>query len=549
MARLTKRAVEASTDVRLARLMDSPLLERMVPHLPAETLHQLIRHRGLHACGELVTYATPAQLTSILDLDLWRHARPGQDHAFDVERFGEWLDVLVDTGESNAAKTVAAINTDVVIAGLSRYVRVFDPGIFEPTAHSDDEAIDRHHAMREGDSIFADRDTIGERLECEVGGYIVRARRAGPWDAIVALMIALQAEHTDYFHTVMRGCRSLSNSRPEANGFHNLFLAPEQHLHELALEREHRRAQQGFATPADARAFLEMARDPRPTAGQANRNPIVTAYFRAAEATPDLPKDLPKNELPAIEAGVAESVEAMVELLADAGVIAQPPRALLTAGNGEQGSMRLPHLRRAMAHVAEQSEATFLERGRELAFLANALLEGCSVQSRPFTPAEASDAAAGICNLGLELSFAAGTFQAGRTLIAAFERGWSALHHEVSLFTADRLITSLARIDGVDSDLRLELTAFRRTLLKHQEAGTPWRSRGAAEILAMIDPTVWISVVGLLDECPIMPATLSAILDGRTKTVSPTDFQFISSVAQIDHVRMFAHRLPQLLAQ
>lgn len=134
MSKLTKRAIEASTDVRLARLMDSPLLERVVPHLPAETLHQLIRHRGLEACGELVAYATPAQLTSILDLDLWRHARPGQDHAFDVERFGEWLEVLVDIGESIAAKTVAAINTDVAIAGLSRYVRVFDPGIFEPTA-------------------------------------------------------------------------------------------------------------------------------------------------------------------------------------------------------------------------------------------------------------------------------------------------------------------------------------------------------------------------------------------------------------------------------
>src|SRR6187200_148073 len=115
----------------LARLLDSPLLARVVPHLAPETLHQLIQHRGLDACGELVTSATPAQLTSLLDLDLWRQARPGRNEQFDVDRFGEWLEVLVQTGDSVAARTVAALDKSIVVTGLSRYVRVFDPGIFE----------------------------------------------------------------------------------------------------------------------------------------------------------------------------------------------------------------------------------------------------------------------------------------------------------------------------------------------------------------------------------------------------------------------------------
>src|SRR3954465_5531049 len=129
---------------RLARLLDSPFFARVVPPLPPETLHQLIRSRGLEACGELVTSATPAQLTSLLDLDLWRHARPGRDEQFDVDRFGEWLQVLADTDTSLAAQTTAALDKSLVVAGLSRYVRVFDPGIFEPTAQSDDEPTDRH---------------------------------------------------------------------------------------------------------------------------------------------------------------------------------------------------------------------------------------------------------------------------------------------------------------------------------------------------------------------------------------------------------------------
>src|SRR4051812_6509479 len=192
---------------RLARLLDSPFFARVVPHLPPETLHQLIRSRGLEACGELVTSATPAQLTVLLDLDLWRHARPGRDHQFDVDRFGEWLEVLVDAGEASAARTVASLDENLVIHGLSRYVRVFDPGIFEPVAQSDDEPAERNEAMRDGDPVgVADGDSSAVRLECQVGGYIVRARRPDAWDAIVALFFALSAEHGHFLQAVMEGC-------------------------------------------------------------------------------------------------------------------------------------------------------------------------------------------------------------------------------------------------------------------------------------------------------------------------------------------------------
>src|SRR5215510_14350247 len=157
-----------SVDDRLARLLDTPFLARVVPHLAPETLHQLIQYRGLDACGEVLTSATPAQLTALLDLDLWRRPQPGANEQFDVDRFGEWLEVLVDAGESAAARTVAALETHLAIAGLSRYVRVFDPGTFEPTASSDDEAMDRHEMMHS--------ETSRDVLECEVGGYLVRAR-------------------------------------------------------------------------------------------------------------------------------------------------------------------------------------------------------------------------------------------------------------------------------------------------------------------------------------------------------------------------------------
>src|SRR5689334_15019485 len=312
-----------SVENRLARLLDTPSLARIVPQLPPETLHQLIRHRGLDACGDLVTSATPAQLTSLLDLDLWRNPQPGRDEQFDVDRFGEWLEVLVDTGESIAARTVAALDKELVIAGLSRYLRVFDPGTFEPTESTDDEAMDRHEMM----SSETSRDIV----ECELGGYLLRARRTDAWDAITTLLVTLETEHTVYFHRVMEGCRRLSNSTPEVDGLDDLLLAPEQHLHDVASERERRRSRHGYASPADARAFLQLARQPRQSIAD---NPLATAYFRAAagaeadeaEATPDNAPQLAAASVSAsgddaVDDGVdvASSIDAVIELLIEAG--------------------------------------------------------------------------------------------------------------------------------------------------------------------------------------------------------------------------------------
>lgn len=557
-------------DDRLARLLDSPLLARVVPHLAPETLHQLIRYRGLDACTELVTSATPAQLTSLLDIDLWRHDHPGRDEHFDVERFGEWLEVLVEAGETAAARTVAALDKEVVVVGLTRYVRVFDPGIFEPTESSDDEAMDRGEMMTS--------ETAGDLGECEVGGYLVRARRTDAWDAIVTLLAALETEHGDYFHAVMEGCRRLSNSTPEVDGLDDLLMAPEQHLHDVAIERERRRSQRGYATPADARAFLQMARQP-----QAGSNPIAKAYFRGIEedagtasedASVRAVEPAPRHAVPDAPARddeeVASSIEAIVELLTEAGVMPERPRALLSAGDEDPQTAKLPVLKRLMQFALHQDEAVYLARTRELAFLANVLLAGASVQSRPFTPQEASDAAAGIVNLGLECwparwpeaaardpspavdaveTMPPDAFLLDRDVVTAFEVGWSVLYQDVSLFVTDRLISTLDTFRCADADLRRELRALQRTLVKQRELGTPWLARGATEMLAMFDPTAWVSVVGLLDECPVLPAALTAVIERSTTSVSPHAFELISSTAQIGDIRLFMRMLPEVLSR
>jgi hypothetical protein len=303
-----------------------------------------------------------------------------------------------------------------------------------------------------------------------------------------------------------------------------------------------------------------------------------------------------------------------MELLTEAGVMPERPRALLDAADADPQAARLTRLRRLMAYVRDTHETAYFTRGRELAFLANTLLAGCSVQSRPFTPQEASDAAAGICNLGLEYwparwpsvtspgasslsgphphdtanhlrpasarsaqarlaeapaawsqqrrrqgsggqaatppdTFPPDSLLIDHDLVTAFEVGWSVLYQDVSLFAAEQLISTLTDVDCVDRDIRRGLVALRRTLVKQRDAGRPWRARDAVETLAMLDMTAWISVLGLLDECPVLPAALMAVLEGRTTTVSPTEFDFISTAAQIGDVRNFMRKLPDMLSR
>ena len=217
-----------------------------------------------------------------------------------------------------------------------------------------------------------------------------------------------------------------------------------------------------------------------------------------------------------------------------------------------------------MEYVRDSDETLHLARSHELAFLANTLVAGCSIQSRSFTPQEASDAAVGICNLGLEhwparwpepVAPSAGdldvtlphTFLIHHDLVSAFEVGWAVLHEDVSTFTADQLVAALSNLQCSDADIQEGLDTLRSELMKQREAGTPWRARTALDVIAMLDMPAWASVMGLLDECPVIPAALTATLECQTSAVSATEFEFISTCSQLGKVREFMSRFPDVV--
>jgi hypothetical protein len=553
-------ARRGATDGRglLDRILNTPSLEHVIPRLQPDLLHRVIQTCGLEDCGEIVALATPEQLARIFDLDLWRAAQPGRDEQFDADRFGVWLEVLVESGAAAAAQKLAGMDVDIVITGLAQHTLVYDSAAVTPYETTDGELI----------TFYADAISVfDDGLKFNIGGYLLVAKRADSWEAIVEVLTSLDAGHPDYFHQVMRGCRTLSNSGREIDGLDDLLHEGEQVMFDLSVDREQRREKQGYVTPAQARAFLQMSRELRLWSdAMPPANPLARAYFRAIDDTSTTDAQgassasgllAAASEAPPTPEDSAEAVAAVFEVLLDAGILAQPRRALLSGL--EARAPRLGHIRARLEFALDQDHAAYSARNEELAYLANTLKAGCSIQARPFTEKEASDAAIAICNLGLEkwpphwlpanATAPPISFLIDHDLVSVFQVGWTVLHCEVSMYAAEQLIAVLDRMRCDDLEIQAELDALRIKMAKHWQAGAPWRARDAMDVIATLDLLAWAVLLPLIDECPALHAGVGASQDSRTRSVSATDFEFISENNQIASVREFMGSLLETLSR
>ena len=521
----------------LDRLLDTPQLARVVRQLPADVLHRVVQHCGLEACGELLILATPRQLTAVCDLDLWRARQPGLDEAFDAERFGLWLEVLVECGASAAAHTVAQMDPDLVVFGMAQHVRVSDQAAGIPI----------------GD----------DGPSCGVADYLVAARRTDAWDAVITLLSALESKHSAFFHRVMRGCRALSDSAPEIDGLDDLLERPEQAMFDLAVGREQRRDAQGYITPVQAAAFLQMARtlDLRQPAPPPP-NPLVRAYFQAMppEGDPAGMADASAsvNDDP-VPDDIAGEVSAVADVLRDAGVLPDTKRPLLT---GSQAPVsRVPLLDAQLLRLQEVAESTSAMRHAELAYLVNTLMAGCALQRRPFELPEATEAVAAVCNLGLEhwppqwcstkpddpSTATPRDLLVHHDLVTVFQVGWAVLYREVCMFTAGRLLAAVDALRSIETAAQEDLDLLYVEMSRQWRAGTPWRATDRLEVIQMLDLPAWAALAGLIAELPVLHAGVGASVTRGVRSVDPAKFAFISQGDDLAAVHAFAAALPETL--
>jgi len=504
----------AETQSLLVRLLQTPQIEKIVPRLQPEILHRVIQACGLEDCAEFVALATPAQVSRILDADLWR-VRDGGSETFDVERFGVWIAVLVQAGLEIATEKLAGLQLDLVVAGLSQHLIVRDHGTIAAYVTLDGELI-AERPRKAG-------------LGVDIGGYRIEARRTSAWDEIVELLAFMEAAHTGFFHRLMRECVRLSSGPREEDGFHTLLQDDEQHMFDTSSDRAARREQQGYVSPADAQAFLRGARGvaidgPRPAPST-----LARAYSRSIEPASDLDSD--NGEAASVS---GDQVAVVIEVIREAGVLAAQPRALLTAGEEElQGLAWLD------GHVAVHPESE-----GELAYLTNVLVAGGQVQERPFTLQEAADGVAATCNLGLENWPA---HWPDPDLVAAFQAGWSIVHRDVCLWTARSLVRMLQDLHCTDVDTAMQLQVLRRRMQRQLEEQRPWQARGDLEIIMTLDAPVWAALLGAIAECPVLHAAVTADTRGVHR-IDPSEFSFFSRNDQIAVLQAFVAGIPSRLA-
>ena len=78
----------------------------------------------------------------MLEHDLWRAAAPGRDEQLDADRFGVWLEVLLESGADMAARRLADMDVDLVVAALAHHLRVFDQAAVSPADPIDEHEMD-----------------------------------------------------------------------------------------------------------------------------------------------------------------------------------------------------------------------------------------------------------------------------------------------------------------------------------------------------------------------------------------------------------------------
>jgi hypothetical protein len=67
-------------------------------------------------------------------------------------------------------------------------------------------------------------------------------------------------------------------------------------------------------------------------------------------------------------------------------------------------------------------------------------------------------------------------------------------------------------------------------------------------VLAVLDTPAWYGLCGLLSECPVIPEVVTAVLQRRTGRIDPKAFAFIATTTDLNAVRAFMARVPELLA-
>lgn len=344
----------------LESLIAMPDVEHRLQALPPSSFAALVRKVGVEDAGELVALATTEQLVQAFDEDLFVSEQAGEREVLDAGRFAVWLQVLLEAGDEVAANRIAQLDEDFVAHALSSSVLVLD-----------EEALRQRLDEVERDEALEIDKALESALAEDLDGYLLIAKQHEGWDAVLALILALDRDHRALLVRLLDRLAAVSSSYlDDLEELSTVLTQAESLAEDVEAAREERRSKQGYVEPRAARAFLTLARRPlAPTERAASgRDALTRAYFR----------ELERNR-PGARAGSA--ARGSSKALTSSGLL---PSRLLPSALSTSPTLRAPSetpqtlamFQGALQELSETAPAIFSERMDELVYLANVLLAG-----------------------------------------------------------------------------------------------------------------------------------------------------------------------------
>jgi len=369
----------------LKRLVDAPDLVRTIRALPESAFAKLVRRIGVEDSGEIIALATTQQLVAAFDEDLFVNSSPGEREVFDAGRFAIWLEILLEAGDKGAADRIAGLSDDFVVQALSSLVLVLDnDGLAARMNVADDDAAQMDKALESA-------------LSEEIDGYLLVSKTHAGFDAVMALILALDSNQRPYLERILDRCADMASPcLDDLDLFLGILSAEESLADDVEGEREERRSRLGHVEPRAARNFLALARRPTEGASSEPRDPVSRAYFReldrAAASGTDRARH-PEDPVPADEApnGLGGFLPAL------------PAGAAAVAAGDQPADGCIRSFLEALRSLGGADPEAFAARMEELAYLANVLVAGATIRDRRFRPAEASEAALATVAFGAQL--------------------------------------------------------------------------------------------------------------------------------------------------
>jgi hypothetical protein len=421
MTSLSRHHVPPSTAL-LLRILERPGLVAAVRELPGAVLGKLIDRIGLEDAGELVALASTAQLERVFDDDLWRADRVGGDETFRPERFALWLRVMLEAGEGALVQRLCELPPDLVALAVHRLVLVLDNDVLTDLLTAQDEEAEQ--------IVRALEDSLVEEWE----EFRLIARDPDVWDDVWNALVSLDRDHHDRLRAILQQCCDMSTEYISGQGgLFQVLTADEMLDSDVAAARDDRRVAEGFISPADARAFLELAqRGGGEGDGGDARDPITRAYFRGLAKPPEAPK-VDAQLATAGDVGRLMALLREAEVIAAAGPSPLPsPRfagrgqtAVMVSGlpslakrDSKQSQARLvaPLFEHAMRDLRESDTAMFSARVREVGYLMNVWIVGGAHEGRRPRPVEALEVVLKACEAGMRAQLGPGRVTAEQAL-------------------------------------------------------------------------------------------------------------------------------------